>query len=69
MTQATPWGTDPIDTPRFVAIQADQLRYYVYGRVRYKDIFGSEHLTKMCFYYVRGTEKTFYSCPEYNYED
>jgi hypothetical protein len=62
---------DAIRNPSSVAAYNEgKLNLYFQGQIRYKDVIGVHHSTKVCMYHVHGRElNTFYGCPHGNEMD
>jgi hypothetical protein len=62
---------DTIRNPFSVAAYKEgKLNLYFQGQIRYKDILGVDHCTKVCMYHVHGRGlTTFYGCSEGNEMD
>jgi hypothetical protein len=54
--------------PQIVAATQGQLVLYVYGTIRYQDVFGKEHSTEFCAF-ITPSLKSFDGCPSYNDSD
>jgi hypothetical protein len=66
--------TDIDDTIRdqssVAAYNKGKLKLYFQGQIRYKDILGVDHCTKVCMYHVHGRQPNiFYGCSEGNQMD
>ena len=56
----------PITEAQFEAIKEGKLRLYVYGILKYEDIFGKPHMNKFCGYFSSQDMKFATSCDTYN---
>jgi len=59
-----PNATPHLDVPFEIdqeAIKAEKVRYYIAGRIDYRDVFGAQHWSTFCLYLTPGGEWMFYS--------
>lgn len=61
-------GTGGLTPQEIIAIQSGALRVFMYGRVKYKDVFGKPHITDYCLS-SNPDSGGFSTCDTHNYTD
>jgi len=61
---------DDVGAGQIEAIQNGSQALHAVGEVRYRDVFGAQHVTRFCYYFLtRGGVGGWVLCPQYNTSD